>query len=269
MKKTFLLVTIAFINLIYIHQTHAKGTDAPFVAVGQGIAVPAKTSPINYSNGFTHTNPAVARSYDGIQLSLEHNTDDDENDNNDNSGNGAELGLGNGNIGLGIGYYKRECDNCEGKMGAILGFGLSSFSLGLGFHEDDNFSLGFIFNPNSQHRIGLTVDLYQGPNEDDDIRSYGVGYGYIGNDFIFSLDASKRDHEVKQDSDEIIKVTPGIELQTQKAALSVSYDTYLNDDNESHDSQVWFGGGFRFSSGSFTLYHDYVSEWALVLALNF
>ena len=86
---------------------------------------------------------------------------------------------------------------------------------------------------------------------------------------FFSLDASKRNHEVKQDSDEIIKVTPGIELQTQNAALSVSYYTYVTDENESHEDQVWFGGGFHFNSGSFKLYHDYVHEWSFVLALNF
>ena len=268
MKTTFLLITIAVFNLLFACRSLAKGTEAPFVALGQGIGVPAITSPINYSNGFTYTNAAVARSYDGIQLSLEYDTNDDENDN-DSSGSGAEFGIGTGNIGLGVGYYKRDCENCEGTTGAILGFGLSSFSFGIGYHEEDNYSLGFIFNPNGQHRLGLTVDLYQGPNEDDDIQSYGVGYGYIGNDYIFSLDASKRAHELKQDSDEIIKVTPGIELQAQNAALSVSYDTYVNDDNESHEDQVWFGGGFRFSSGSFTLYHDYVHEWSFVLALNF
>lgn len=262
--KYIVVVLIATFAL----EVAGKDTDAPYVAVGQGIAVPAYTSPINFSHGFTYTNPAVAAYYDGIQLSLEHATADEE-DSNQVSGSGAEFAVGTGKVGLGVGYYERDCDNCEGKAGAIAGFALSGFSAGIGYHEDDTYSAGVIIGASNSHRVGLTVDWQQGPDDNDDVRSYGVGYGYVGNSVIFTLEASKKENETESPSDKIIMLTPGLEVQAQNVALSVSHDTYLNDENETHEANTWFGAGFNFKSGSFSLYHDYVNEWAFVLAFKF
>ena len=45
MKTTFLLIIIVFFNLLFACSSLAKGTEAPFVALGQGTGVPAITSP--------------------------------------------------------------------------------------------------------------------------------------------------------------------------------------------------------------------------------
>lgn len=263
MKRILLLIVV-----IFTLDADGKNSESPYVAVGQGISVPANTSPINFSHGFTYTNPAVAATYDGVQLSLEHaTTEEEEEESNESSGSGAEFAIGTGNVGLGVGYFERDCENCEGKTGAIAGFSLSSFSAGLGFHEDDDYSAGVIIG--TTHRLGITVDWHQGPEENDDVHSYGVGYGYVGNSVIFVLDASKKANETESEADKIIMLTPGLEVQAQNVALSVSHDMFLNDENETREENTWFGGGFKFSSGSFSLYHDYVNEWAFVLALKF
>lgn len=271
MKRIF-----AIVLLISFSQTsQAKTNDSLFLAVSQGIATPAVTSPINYSHGFTYVNPAVATDYDGVQLSLEYDKTEDESNNNNNNNNnaegyGIELGVGSGDVGLGIGHYKNDCDNCEGRTGAIAGFSTDSFALGIGYHEENDYSFGMLFGKGQGHRFGLVVDLYDDEDDDDsDVTSYGLGYGYVANNFIFSLDASKKAHKNENSEDDVIMVTPGLLVQSENVALSVSHDTYVNDEAETHDDQVWFGAGFKWDSGSLSVYHEYVREWAVVLAFNF
>ncbi len=267
MKWIFVIVIFIFFS----PTSQAKTNDSLFLAVSQGIGTPAVTSPINYSHGFTYVNPAVAADYNGVQLSLEYDKTDEESNNNNNNaeGYGVELGVGSGDAGLGVGHYKNDCDNCEGRTGAIAGFSTDSFALGIGYHEEDNYSLGMLFGKGQGHRLGLVADFYDAEDDDSDITSYGVGYGYVSSSFIFSLDASKKAHKNETTTDDVIMVTPGLLVQSQNVALSVSHDTYVNDETETHDDQVWFGAGFKFNSGSLSVYHEYVREWAVVLAFNF
>ncbi|XGC79973.1 hypothetical protein ACES2L_11600 [Bdellovibrio bacteriovorus] len=238
------------------------------LAVGQGIAAPAVTSPINYSNGFTHENPAVAATLSGGQLSLEYDTGKD-NDENNQSGLGVELGYGNGNAGAMAGYYKRDCEGCEGRAGGILGVGTSSFAFGIGYREENSYSAGLLFNQSGSHRFGITADFEDVEAEGQDLRTMGVGYAYQGNSFTFVVDASKRDDEAGGTNNDVVLVTPGLLVDVDKIAVSISYDMYLNDESEVYEDDVWFGVAIKGSLGQLIIYHDYVNNWALVGALSF
>lgn len=264
------LVFICFtVSLLVIEEAHGRDSRGTKLAVSQGISSPTITSPVNFSHGMTFNNSAVAAQLQDIYVSAEADTGDDDNGN-DDTGFGGELGLGNGTAGIALGYYKRDCEDCDGRLGGIAGIGGDSVAFGVGFREEDTYSAGLLFNPRSQHRFGFTADFYKNDlDEESDLRSYGAGYSYVGNSFIFALDASKRDSENDNPNDDVIMVTPGLEVHGDWLALSVSYDAYVNDDNDTHDDDIWVGVGINGKSWNLALYHDYVNEWSAALTFWF
>lgn len=256
------LILVSFLFLITHTSWARSGSEMPTLAVSQGISSPAITSPVNYSKGFTHVNSAVAASLTTGQISLEYDTGDDDSGKK-NSGFGAELGYGNGTAGAMAGYYDRDCNNCDGKFGGLLGIAASSFSFGVGYREDDNYSAGLLINQNGNNRFGITAEFKDGKDTEKDLKSYGVGYSYNANTWIFALDASKQDQEDNINND-IIQVTPGLLVNIDWLSVSVSYDMYLNDKNDIKDDKAWFGAGFRSSKAQLAIYHDYINDWSFV-----
>lgn len=236
------------------------------IAVSQGISSPATTSPVNYSNGFVTTNPSVASKLSGPQLSLEYDTGEDSS-NNDRSGMGVELGYGNGQVGAIAGYYDRDCTNCEGRWGGMIGVGSGSFSFGVGYREENSYSLGLLMGGSGGHRFGATADLVK-VDSGNDVSSVGVGYSYLGNSWIFAVDASKREQK-RATTNDVILVTPGLLIQANSLSVSVSYDLYTNDENDAFEDQIWFGIGFGSDRFHLSVYHDYVNDWSLVGSLSF
>lgn len=258
MRTGLLVVSTIFVGA----SAWAKpGTTANRLSVSQGISSPAITSPVNYSNGFTTDNPAVASQLSGPQVSVEYDKGDDS-AGNDVSGVGAELGIGNGQVGAMLGYYDRDCTNCKGRWGGILGIDAGSFSFGVGYREEKNYSLGALIGGSGSHRIGLMADFVD-VDSGQDITSYGVGYSYLGGSWVFAVDASKRDQKNAPNND-VILVTPGLMIQADWVAVSVSYDIYTNDKNDVYEDQVWFGVGLGGDKAHLAIYHDYVNDWALV-----
>lgn len=251
---------------LYLVSSFAFAEKDQRLAVGQGIAAPLAQTAVNFSNGFTFSNSAVAAKMKSPQLTLEGDFGEDSSGN-DQSGLGAEFSLGNGQAGIGLGYYQNDCDGCDGRFGAIAGFQFSSVAIGIGFREEDQFSAGLLFNPKGSHRIGVTADMFN--SDVSDVFSYGVGYAFHGQGFVFAIDASKQETEVEGDNTDIIRVTPGLEVHADKWGLSVSYDTAVNDDSAPYDDNVWFGVGYRGQNFEIMGYHDYVNEWSLAVSFIF
>jgi hypothetical protein len=201
-------------------------------------------------------------------LTIEGDTGEDSLGN-DQNGFGAEFAAGTGQAGIALGYYDRDCEGCDGRAGGIAGLSFSSFSLGVGYREEDHYSLGLLVNQKGKHRFGFVFDSESSDLPDSDIQSYGAGYSYQGNGFVFALDASKRSTDSSTDNDDLIRVTPGLEVHAQKWALSVSYDGAINDDADAFDENIWFGVGYRSSGFQLSFYHDYVNEWSLALSILF
>ncbi|HRO67650.1 MAG TPA: hypothetical protein PL182_08815 [Pseudobdellovibrionaceae bacterium] len=236
------------------------------LSVSQGISSPASTSPVNYSSGFTATNPSVASRLTGPQISIEYDKGDDD-AGNDSSAVGAELGLGNGQVGAVLGYYDRDCTNCDGRWGGMIGVNTGSFSFGVGYREEKHYSLGALFGGNGNHRFGLTADLTE-EDSGNDVTAYGAGYSYLGGSWVFAVDASKRDQKGSVSND-VVLVTPGLMIQADWLAVSVSYDVYTNDKDDVFDDEVWFGVGIGGDKAHLAIYHDYVNDWALVGTFSF
>lgn len=251
---------------LFILSSFAFAESDQRLAVGQGIAAPLAQTAVNFSNGFTYSNSAVAAKMKSTILTLEGDFGEDSSGN-DQSGLGGEFSLGNGNAGIGLGYYKNDCDGCEGRFGGIAGLQFSSIAVGIGFREEDQFSAGVLFNPKGHHRFGITADVLQ--SDQADVLSYGAGYAYSGNGFIFALDASKQETEIEGDDTDMIRITPGLEVHADKWGLSVSYDTAVNDETTPYDDNVWFGVGYRGQNFEIMGYHDYVNEWSLAVSFLF
>lgn len=266
--KSILSVLVLTLATSPVWAQRGGNTNPSMLAVGQGISSPALSSPVNYSNGFTTENAAVASQLASPMLSLEYDTGD--NNGSDVSGFGGELGIGNGQMGLIVGTYKRDCDNCENRTGAIAGFNFGAASIGVGYREDNQYSVGALFGVGGPHRVGLTADMTSGSGNDPDLTTYGVGYSYLGNQWIFAVDASKRDLENGGSANDILMITPGLLVQANDwLGLSVSYDLYTNDENDVFDDQLWVGLGLGRDRFNLAIYHDYVNEWSVVGTIRF
>lgn len=265
MKLNMISFVIVFISF---GAAAKSGNSSNLLAVSQGISAPARTSPVNYSNGFTSENAAVASQLPGPQISLQYDTGKDS-DGNDQNGVGAELGIGNGKVGAMFGYYDRNCEGCEGRWGGIVGLDAGSFSLGIGYREENFYSVGALIGGNGSSRIGINADFYDAEeNEGQDLTSFGVGYSYLGGSWVFALDASKRTEDDGANND-VVMVTPGLLVSANWVSVSISYDLYMNDDNEAYDDQVWFGVGLQGRIAHVAIYHDYVNDWSVVGTFEF
>lgn len=240
------------------------GQEKQRLAVSQGISAPTTSSAINWKSGFVYSNAGVAASYDGALIALEYDTNEDT----DDSGTGAELGVGTGTVGLGLGYYKRSCDGCEEQLGILAGYSGGSWTVGLGSHDEDTQSLGLLFDLGSG-RLGLAVDQTDNGSSSANVTSYGIGYSYIGSGFILALDVSKSEDGSSTTNNDVILVTPGILVDVSQISLSVSFDSYMNDDSNTRDDEAWVGLGYNDSNWNLNVYKDFIGDWAVNFVYQF
>lgn len=262
MKAFIITSIILFTSLRAFGQ---KNSGFTMLAVGQGISMPTITTPVNWGRGFTYNNAAVARFYDGAVFTVEYDQNESA------KGYGAELGVGTGNVGLSVGYYKNDCDSCEGRASAIAGFGVGgSASVGIGYREEKTYSTGAIIKAGSSGQFGFVVDFRD--NEDKNLKtySYGLGYSYSSSNFKFAIDASKQEDGDSTTDNSLIMLTPGLMVDAGFVRLGVSFDTFLNDKANAHEDKAWFGVGFGNSSKwNLNLYKDYSSEYSAALSFWF
>lgn len=251
-----LIGLIAFSQVSYARSSGGAQT----LAVSQGISYPSSSTLLNFRSGYTHQNAAGIGSLSGAQLSLEYAGGG-------NSGNnltGAELAIGNGSLGLALGFAQSSCDGCDSQSSAAAGYSASSWSMGIGFHSNAAKTVGFILGGDSGHRLGFVGDLNDS-DSNDTIQSYGVGYAYVSSNFVFSVDASQRKDEDTATNDEVTLITPGLLIKASSIQLSVSYDMYQSDSDNTFDDDVWVGLGFNQGNWDLNFYNDFVGE----LAVNF
>lgn len=265
-----LSLILAAATLVAGTQSWARSakTEVNTVLVGQGISSPTVNTPVNFSNGYTHQNSAVAASVTGVEITPEYQTTKDAADNTVNQ-YGGELGFGNGKMGLVAGYYKQDCTGCDGYFGGIAGINFSKVGIGIGYHEKETYTGGFLFNPMGQHRIGVTVDIQNkdAAGNSNKTTAYGLGYSFDAKNWLFAIDASKHDGDAyNSDQKEIIKVTPGFQFRLHWLTAAVSYDTYINNksnpitgSNYERD-QLWGGLGVGNDRIQFAVYNKYMGQ---------
>ncbi len=264
-------ITMMILNLTATLAIAKGSRQENLLSISQGISSPSMTSTVNYSNGFTRENPVGVAYQTAARLSLQYDSGDNDASEKDD-GHGGEFGIGNGRLGLAVGYYARNCDDCEGDTAGSMGFIWGGSGLGVRVTED-SYTVGFIAGAKGRHRLGLAADLYETEDDEDNVISYGVGYSYVESKFTFSVDASKLDYEDEAIDDDLIILTPGIAIRFHMAALSASYDMYINQDGDTDDSNendLWFGFGVGGSRDwHLAVYGDYVNEWSLSGSLFF
>lgn len=260
------LIFSSMIGLVAFSQTtHARSSGgAPTLAVSQGISYPSSSTLLNFRSGYTHQNAAGIGSLSGAQFSLEYADGGDSG----NNLTGAELAIGNGTLGLALGFAQNSCDGCDSQTSAAAGYSANSWSMGIGFHNDAAKTVGFIFGGDSGHRLGVVGDLNDN-DANNKIQSYGVGYAYVSSHFVFSLDASQRKDESTATNDEVTLITPGLLVKASSIQLSVSYDMYQSDTNNTFDDEVWVGLGFNQGNWDLNLYNDFVGEFAVNFIYRF
>lgn len=261
MKLSLILATA---TLVVGTQSWARSTktEVNTVLLGQGVSSPAVNTSVNFSNGYTHQNSAVAASLSGFEVTGEYQTTED-NAGNKTSAYGGELGFGNGKAGVVAGYYKNDCSGCEGRVGAIAGLNLSKVGIGVGYREKDTISAGFLFNPMGQHRIGLTFDTQNKDTAGNDFKStsYALGYTVDAKNWAFPIDASKHDGVAyTQDRKDLIQLTPGFMFHASFITVTLDYDMYLNDKNDIAKDQFWGGLGVGNDKIQFAVYHKYAGQ---------
>lgn len=249
---------------------HAKNSgEQHLLAISQGISSPSSTSLINFSAGYTWDNP-VGVIYQGeLRASAHYGVQEDEAI---GSAYGGEVGVSNGDYGFAVGYLTRDCDSCEGRFAGALGGDFGGFGLGVRFHENQ-YVLGFMFNPTGTHRLGLVVDHLDPDQDNNNITSLGVGYSYVGDQVTFSLDASKMEYEDPAQENDILLLTPGIAARFGWIAVSLSYHVILNEEDDSVSSDTtdifWGLGIGTGETWHLALYGDYDDDLMLVGSLYF
>lgn len=257
MKTLLLFISFVFLSPAYAFQ---------HLAVGQGVSAPHQAMSTFFSKGFTNDNPFSAAQLNGGRLTAAY-TELDSN----TSGYGAEFGFGNGKLGFQVGHYDQDCTNCEGDTRGALGFQFADIGVGLGFMEDI-YSLGFIFNPDGQHRFGITADSFIGSTgSNNDYYTFGVGYAYYSKQLVLTLDASKLEHENQLVDDDRIIVSPGVLISLNKFSVSVTHDLNIEDNAiPSNEDNTWFGLAFHPQNNfSVAFYSDYVGDWNANISLLF
>ncbi|MCB0394557.1 MAG: hypothetical protein KDD25_08350 [Bdellovibrionales bacterium] len=261
-----LKLAFTLIVALWSLKSQAAGGKSNLVAVSQGISSPAITTMVNYSNGFTKENPAGVVYRNASLASLEFDI------NNDNiHGFGSEVGTGNGNFGLSLGYYKDQCEGCNGSIAAALGANISDIGIGLRI-GDGIYSLGAIFFGQGEHRLGLMTEI-QNLGHGNKFSAYGLGYSFVNDLLTLSLDASSRSYDDSGGDDKATVVTPGVALKFDTYSFSLNYDAYTGGsgtDAGPDPNALWFGFGIGASDvWHVALYKDFVSQWTLVGTLFF
>lgn len=261
------LVLAMAVALFVGHNSYAapKNVANNTIAVSQGISSPNATTPVNWASGFGYENAAAASLLSGVTVSLQYETGKDS-ANNTNTGSGAELGFGAQNFGIVGGYYKPEYPantQNDGTWGAKLGFNVGGIAVGLGYHDKKTYSAGLLFNATGAHRVGVIYDLHDKDGAIDQWSTFGLGYTYDAKQWMFAVDASKREGDSVVDKD-IIKVTPGFLLNaTEHIAASVSYDIYLEDKNDLYKDtdKAWGGIAVHGDMAQIAAYYNYNNDW--------
>ncbi len=267
-----------FTLLLVPSLTFAAGgarNDDNLIAVGQGISSPTLTTTVNFSSGYTHESPIGTIYQNSFRVTGEYDTsNDNDSSGNRNSGSGAELGYGTGHAGLAAGYYKRNCNNCDGKFAGAAAVAGDAVGAGLRY-EKDILTIGLLFNPNGMHRFGLIGEVNDSGGSGAKVTTYGAGYAHVGNNWTFAIDASKRNYENSATYADRMMITPGVSVRADFLQLTLNDKIILHDrqndnvNDERTKHEVWFGVGGGGASWHLVGYSKYVNDVALAFSFFF
>lgn len=253
-------VLILFASIMSFHgPAQSASSDGLKLAISQGISSPTITSPVNFYRGFTPTNPSIAGTLKDASFTLEYATTKETTPN--QSILGAEIAAGSGGAGIVAAYRKESCDGCERRVAGMGGLNFDFIALGLGYYEESTYSAGFILNPKKRHRLGFSGSMTQAAT--GNVTAYGLGYSYNSDSVTFALDASKQASATASPADDIMLVTPGLQVKADGIALSVSHNIYMNDTASPVADNTWFGVGMELGPMYFAFYQNFVSEWSV------
>lgn len=262
-----------------------SSNQANLIAIGQGISSPTLTSTVNFSTGYTHESPVGVVYQNSWRLTGEYDqNNDDNNNNNGGSGYGAEFGYGSGTAGIAAGYYTRNCSGCDGRFAGSAAVVVSNVGVGLRY-EKDLYTASVLINAHGTHRFGLIAEISGDDDNDDtnnnngianDLKTYGLGYSYVGNDWTFTIDASKRDYENPNTYEDRIMLSPGVMVRAGFIQLSLTDEIILHNrenstssDDDTHH-ELWFGLGVgEGKDWHFAAYGNYVNDISLAGSLFF
>ncbi|MBC7754045.1 MAG: hypothetical protein H7Z71_07390 [Moraxellaceae bacterium] len=255
------------------------------IAIGQGISSPTLTSTVNFSTGYTHESPVGVVYQNSWRLSAEYDQDNnaDSNNNNGKTGYGAELGYGTGAAGIAAGYYTRNCTGCEGRWAGSAAAVVADIGVGLRYQKD-SYTAAALFNPNGTHRVGLIAEFSSDDDNDEtnnnngighSVKTYGLGYSYVGSQWTFTVDASQRNYENPTKYSIRLLLSPGLMVRADFLQLSLTDEITLNNRETSTSNvddthhELWFGVGVGDKAWHFAGYAKYVNDMALVGSLFF
>ena len=264
MSKYFLFMILLLINSF----AFADGKNENLLAVGQGISYPTTTSTINYHSGYGVENPVGVLYQNGGRASLMYDQTNNNNNNNNSSGYGLEFGYGQKKWGMALGYYRRNCNNCDGNVAGDVAVNISNVGVGIKFQENI-LGLGAIFNPDKDHRFGLMVSV-DSSNSNSKVNAYGLGYSYAQKNFVLTLDGTILSTENSNStSNNSYILSPGVEILIDALQLSATYKMTRFDNSSLNENKLWFGMGYKDSSWSLAFYSEYIDDIALVLSFYF
>lgn len=255
--KSLILLLASLIS----HEAAQASGDGLKLAISQGISSPTITSPVNFYKGYTPSNPSIAGTLKDASFTIEYATTKEATPN--QSILGAEIAAGSGRAGIVAAYRKESCDACETRVAGMGGLNFDFIALGVGYYEESTYTAGFILNPKKKHRLGFTGSMIQGQGGAGNTTAYGLGYSYNSDSLTFALDASKRTSATPSAADDVMLVTPGLQVKADGVALSVSHNIYMNDTASPVADNTWFGVGMEMGPVYIAFYQNFVSEWAL------
>lgn len=257
MKNIILLLSFLITLPTYAYQ---------HLAVGQGVSAPHQGFGTFFSNGFTAENTFSAAQLNKARLTAAYAETES-----DTKYTGAEFAYGNGTAGFQISYLDSDCTGCDDDVKGSLGLEVAGVGVGLGFIED-LYSLGFMLNPNGEHRIGIIAESFiDSDNSSNEYTTFGVGYSYYSDQFIFALDASKLEYKSAATNDDRVIVSPGLLLPFNQFSISVTHDVNLNlPEGSTVDDETWFGFAFHPQDNfSVAVYSEFIGEVTATVSLMF
>lgn len=253
---------LLFLILSVTSMTHAQDASGENVlAISQGVSSPSMNHSTLFSNGFTMDNPMAGAYQSGYHLTGAL-------DGTDSTSFGAEFGVGDGQYGLGLGLYSNSCEECSAFARATLGAIWGGFAMGLGVQED-LYTFGAMFSPQGTHRIGIVMEHEDRDGVGNLRNAYALGYAYIISQFSFSLDVSTQRFESPLRDDDPVLVSPGIGIRVDTFSISVSYDMYMMNDQQTYQDKVWLGLGTKLGSWNFVFYGEHTDRWTLLGTYSF
>ncbi|MEZ4872110.1 MAG: hypothetical protein R2827_07665 [Bdellovibrionales bacterium] len=273
------LILITFTLIIGGPATFAKSGMTNVMSIGQGVSSPNMHANINLSSGFTLQNPVGAYYQQGARFSAQYIDGDIVNGSGGDSYNaiGLELGYGGGSWGVTASAYDYDDENDatddDEDLSAGLYFGmkpLDSLGFGIGFLEDHTI-LGFIFNPDGMHRIGLSYSVDTSSSIISDVNTIALGYSYVENSFTLTADASKRTWaEATNGQDDPLFLTLGFMFRADMFQFVINHEMVQSDDGDSIASEeTWYGVGFGKESWHVGIYSEYNGELAVNASFMF